>query len=163
MKGRVTATKPFYASHTAWTILTVQVERAYKGSPAKEILVYEDGGLVPLKDVLPDLEGKADTPEFTDEQIATGVVDMRMMGAAHSEPGQQVLLFLMDNPNAEFTGSYMIVSSMYGRFISKRDGEWERLGMRTTDEGSGKPSDLGRRFESKKSDAEMEAVLAKVK
>lgn len=127
VKGRVTATEDVYAEGIANRVLTVEVGKRFKGSTTATVRVYEDGGYVKLKDMLPDIAAHLDPSAFTDDQIENGVVDVIFMGAPHSEVGDNVILYLKKNPNASQADSYQLVSAMHGRFIlNSKSGDYER-------------------------------------
>lgn len=128
VRGEVVGTNDVYTDQLAHRILTVAVQKAYRGRTAKTITVYEDGGIIPVKDVLPDLDthlGQALSPE----QIEHGVVDFRFMGADHSNVGDKVILYLRRNPNSSQGDSYQMVSSVHGRFtLDEASAEYRRPG-----------------------------------
>lgn len=132
VKGRVLSTKDVFlpTDHLALRALRVQIEESYKGQPAAQITVYEDGGVITLKDALADVEGHFDPSTLSNEEIANTVVDYRFEGASHSEVGDQVILFLRANPNPSQRDSYQIVMSVYGRFtLDETTGEYVRPDM----------------------------------
>lgn len=128
VKGTVTATKDVYEDDYAMRLLTVDVQKCFKGQTATTIQVYEDGGLVPVKLLLPEMQIHGGGNNLTQEQIDTGVVDVRFLGAPHSEVGDTVLLYLYNNPNAGHEGTYQLVSCTHGRFIlNAKSQNWERV------------------------------------
>lgn len=128
VKGTVTATQDVYQDEYARRLLTVDVQKCFKGQTPSTIQVYEDGGLVPIKLLLPELQAKGVAGDLTQQQIDTGVVDMRFLGAAHSEVGDKVLLYLYSNPNPGEEGTYQLVSCTHGRFtLNGTTGQWERV------------------------------------
>ncbi len=153
VKGKVLSTQDVYEDHFAARILTVKVQKAYKGDPADEITVYEDGGLVPLREVLPEMEGHFDPASLTEEQIENGLVDYRFEGADHSEAGDHVVLYLCENPNPSQAGSYQMIMSVFGRFkLDEAGNKYVRPEMRGNV-----------RFETEKGKGAMEGALEKLK
>lgn len=153
VKGKVLSTQDVFEDNCPLRILTVKVQKAYKGDPEDQITVYENGALVPLKEVLPLLEGHYDPASLSQEDIEHGLVDYRFEGAEHSEAGDQVILYLCKNPNPSQAGSYQIVMSVYGRFkLDKGGNKYVRQEMR------GNPS-----FETERPKEDMEATLDKLK
>lgn len=117
VKGIVSDVRGAYDSDddVAYSVLTVDVQQVYKGNPGKTITVWEDGGYVPVQDMLSALAAHMDTAALTAAQL-DGYVDERFEGAAHSEVGDTVIMYLSTNPNPG-QGGYQQVSSVYGRFI----------------------------------------------
>lgn len=127
VKGTVTATQDTYKDEYARRLLTVDVQKCFKGQTPSTIQVYEDGGLVPVKLLLPELEAKGVAGDLTQEQIDTGTVDVRFLGATHSEVGDKVMLYAYDNLNPGEEGTYLLVSCTHGRFtFNATNGKWER-------------------------------------
>lgn len=127
VKGTVTDTQDSYIEGVAYRVLTVDVQRIFRGETASRITVYEDGGYVRVKDMLPELQGRMDTTSLTPEQVENGVVDVRFLGAPHSQVGDTVLLYLLVNPNKSQGDSYQMVSSVHGRFtLDAGTGEYAR-------------------------------------
>lgn len=127
VRGKVTATDDVYSEGIANRILTVDVTKKYKGESPATIRVYEDGGYVRLKDMLPDLSARGQTSTFTPQQIEEGIVDVVFMGAEHSQVGDVVVLFLRENPNPSQGDSYQLVSAVQGRLtLNKKNGQYER-------------------------------------
>jgi hypothetical protein len=128
VEGTVTATQDVYKDEYARRLLTVDVQKCFKGQTKSTIQVYEDGGLVPIKLLLPELQAKGVAGDLTQQQIDSGVVDMRFLGATHSEVGDKVLLYLYSNPNPGEEGTYLLVSCTHGRFtLNGSTGQWERV------------------------------------
>lgn len=128
VKGEISSIEYVYLDHVAYSILTIDVIKSYKGNPAKTIKVYEDGGYVKLKDMLDDLKPHIEDNSLTAEQIENGVVDSKFLNAPHSMLGQQVIVFLTRNNEPIRPDSYRITSSVYGKFtLDKTDGQYKRL------------------------------------
>lgn len=126
VEGTVSNVRYEYIDEVTYSILTVQVSQVFKGSVPQTITVWEDGGYVKLKDMLGEFKGHADTSTFTEDQL-DGTVDVRFFDAPHSNVGDEVILYLWKNPNKSEAGSYMMVSSVFGRFIlDKQTGNFER-------------------------------------
>jgi hypothetical protein len=130
VKGIITDIDYVYEEGLAYTIITVNVLDSYKGKSAKEIKVYEDGGYVKVKDMLDEFKdnGMDLEKKLSKEKIENGLVEMKIFNAPHSQKGQQVILYLNENKNSNSTDSYMIVSSVYGKFtLDKNTGKYKRL------------------------------------
>lgn len=113
--GKIVKATPVYQEQVAYTKLTVTVRKSSSsGVPAgSTIVVYRDGGRIPLSQVLPDL--KSDQAAMLPASPPTNaVVDFRFMGAAQSAAGDEILAFLQADPNADRAGAYQPVSSVHG-------------------------------------------------
>lgn len=167
IKGTVSDVQNVYIGGVAYSVLTIDVLKSYKGNPAKTIKVYEDGGYVKIKDMLDELQGHIDVNSLSQEQIENGVVDVRFFNAPHSTPGQQVILYLVKNPNPLQKGSFQIVSSLYGRFtLDKSDGYYKRLALDTKDDvgtDNQNKNDLVIKYEASKQQADMENMLRNIR
>lgn len=127
IKGRVTRVDYSYLDGIARSILTVNVLQSFKGNVPKTIKAYEDGGYVRLKDVMERFKDKNFETTYTPEQIENGIVDFKFENAPHAKPGQQVMLYLWRNKPPLPTDTFMIESSVYGRFtLNKNNGNYER-------------------------------------
>lgn len=94
--GTVVKTKDLYIDGLAHRVLDVQVGDSYKKWIGKSVSVYEDGGIVPLETALPDIKDHSDVP------LTAGpndYIDMRFMGAQHTEAGDRIIAFVRSNPN----------------------------------------------------------------
>jgi hypothetical protein len=92
------------------------------------VVVYRDGGQIPLGQVLPDL--KSDQAALLPASPpANAVVDFRFMGAEQSAVGDEILAFLQPDPNPGHSGAYQIVSSVHGLLkLDRTAGRYHRLG-----------------------------------
>lgn len=122
--GTVIGTSYTYKEYVARTKLKVNVTKTIWGDAPKTIAVWEDGGYVPAK--LVEQEIKEKYPELQGSATDSDVVDMTFEGARHAKVGDEVLLFLTKNPNANATGSYFTVSSVYGVLL-KAGSNYERM------------------------------------
>jgi hypothetical protein len=153
IRGEVVGTRDVYIEHAGQRILTVDVNKVYKGESAQQITVYEDGGIVPLKEVLPDMEGHYDPASLSEDDIENGLVDFRYMGAEHSQVGDKVILYLRVNPNESQAGSYQMIMGPYSCFkLDELNSTYARPGE------EGVPS-----FETERSEEAMEAALEELK
>lgn len=116
VRGVIAVTRDVYESGLAYRVLTVDVTESYKGEPAHEITVYEDGGVVPLKEALPDMAGHYDPASLSEKDVESGLVDFKFMGADHSQVGDKVILYMRKNPNPSQGGSYQLIMSVFSRF-----------------------------------------------
>ena len=123
VKGTISDVEYVYISNCAYSILTVDVSTSYKGNNSGVIKVYEDGGLVKLKDMVDSRKDNS----LTADQLNNGVVDVKFFKTPHSKVGQEVMLYLTKNSTPLPTDSYRIISSLYGRFtLDKADGKYKR-------------------------------------
>ena len=153
VKGEVLETRDTYVNHEAYRILTVGVDEVYKGEITKRITVYEDGGLIPLSEVLPDWEGKFDPNTLSKEEIEHGVVAFSFMGAKLAEKGDKVVLYLCKNPNPSQGDSYQPIMGPYSHFtLDETTGRYVRPDMEEFPE-----------FESDVSKESMESALGRLK
>ncbi|MFZ7121818.1 MAG: hypothetical protein ACOWWH_12830 [Eubacteriaceae bacterium] len=133
VKGNITDVEYVYINGCSYSILTIDVEQFYKGNKGKKtIKVYEDGGYVKYTDIRNELKSKSDFSEenLTEDQINNGIVDFRFFNAPHSQKGQKVLLYLFYNVEPLPTDSYMIVSSVYGKFtLNEENNKYERISI----------------------------------
>lgn len=159
VKGRISNIEYVYIGHVAYSILTVDVLKSYKGNTAKTIKVYEDGGYVKIKDMLDDLRAHFDVNSLSTEQIENGVVDVKFFNAPHATVGQQVILYLSQNTDFR-RDSFSITSSLYGKFtLDKTDGKYKRLPL---DPKEYSATDVAN-WEASILEAELENKLSKTK
>lgn len=130
ISGKVVAAEPVYQEQVAYTKLTVTVTRSNSGSVAagSTVVIYRDGGQVPLSQVLPDL--KSDQAALLPASPpANAVVDFRFMGAEQSAVGDEIVAFLRPDPNPGRAGAYQPVSSVHGLLkLDRAANRYHRLG-----------------------------------
>lgn len=139
VEGKISNIEYTTVSDLIYTVVTVDVLREIKGETENKIFVYEDGGFAKFKDVIDVFRGHVDMSKLTAEQIENGLVEDKMFGAPHSETGQQVVLFLVKNPNigSDPTRTYRVVSSVYGKLIlDKQKGAYQRFELDEKDDAS---------------------------
>lgn len=120
---------PVYQEQVAYTKLTVTVTRSSSSvAEGSTIVVYRDGGQIPLSQVLPDL--KSDQAAMLPASPpANAVVDFRFMGAEQSAVGDEILAFLQPDPNPDRAGAYQLVSSVHGLLkLDRKTSTYHRLG-----------------------------------
>ncbi len=152
VRGQVIAVQDTWDGYVANRMLTVKVKQTYKGDVADEIIVREDGGIIPLKDILPLMEGHYDPSTLSQDDIDHGLVDFTFMGASHTEVGDKVILYLRVDSDPSLQNTYVEVMSVFGRFkLDEKKNEYMRPEMK------GAPS-----FETKSAKDVMEAKLKKL-
>jgi hypothetical protein len=116
VRGTVSSTRDVYLERFAFRILSVNVTESLRGQTGKQISVLEDGGVVPYAKAAADIPQKDGDPSTP--RNPAGYVDFRLMGARHSEAGDEVVIFLGVNPNSgtAIETEYNMVSSVHGRF-----------------------------------------------
>lgn len=116
VRGTISATKDVYLELFAFRILTVNVTEGLRGQAEAQITVLEEGGVVPYALAAKDIPPKDGDPHPT--RSTEGFIDFRFEGARHSEPGDEVILFLGLNPNrgTVIETTYNMISSVHGRF-----------------------------------------------
>jgi hypothetical protein len=128
--GTVVEAAPVYEGQLAYTKLTVKVAKSSdKKVPAgSKVVIYRDGGLIPLAQVLPDLKDDPAAP-LPKSAPADAVVDFEFMGAEQSAAGDQIMAFLHPDPNVGREGAYQAVSSVHGLLkLDRAAGKYHRLG-----------------------------------
>jgi hypothetical protein len=126
--GEVTETMPLYEEQAAYTKLTVKVTKSRSAAVpvGSSIVIYRDGGLIPLKSIPPDLKSNG---QKLSSPPANAVVDFSFMGAPQSKVGDDIVAFLQKNPNPGRADSYQLVSSVHGLFtLDKKAGKYHRSG-----------------------------------
>lgn len=126
VEGTVTAIDYRYVDGLyASTKMTVAVARQ-RGGVAKEVVVWEAGGYVPVSDFSASDRAKMLSSEK--ELSGDEVVDYKPYGdATHPEVGDSVLLFLWENPNrGEMEGTYYELGDSFGRFARDTNGDYVR-------------------------------------
>lgn len=116
VRGTVSATRDVYLERFAFRLLTVTVAEGLRGQAESQISVLEEGGVVPYALAAKDFPPKDGDPAV--RRNTEGYLDFRFMGARHSEPGDEVVLFLGLNPNrgTVIETTYNMISSVHGRF-----------------------------------------------
>jgi hypothetical protein len=114
--GTISATRDVYLERFAFRILTVNVTEGLHGHAEAQITVLEEGGVVPYALAAKDIPPKDFDPHTP--RSTAGNIDFRFLGARHSEPGDEVILFLGLNPNrgTVIETTYNMISSVHGRF-----------------------------------------------
>ena len=110
-----------YIDGCSYSVLTVEVERAYKGEVQETITVYEDGGYTRLSDEKEQIEAHADLSQYTEEEMENLLINHTFMGAEHSNVGDTVILFLKTNEGSILGDSYRINCSVFGRYTLNKD------------------------------------------
>ncbi len=116
VRGMISATRDVYLERFAFRILTVNVTEGLHGQAEAQITVLEEGGVVPSALAAKDIPPKDFDPHTP--RSTAGNIDFRFMGARHSEPGDEVILFLGRNPNTGtiIETTYNMIKSVHGRF-----------------------------------------------
>ena len=116
VRGTVSATRDVYLERFVFRLLTVTVTEGLRGQTESQISVLEEGGVVPYALAAKDIPPKDSDP--AGPRTTEGYLDFRFMGARHSEPGDEVVLFLGLNPNqgTVIETTYNMISSVRGRF-----------------------------------------------
>jgi hypothetical protein len=116
VRGTISATRDVYLDRFAFRILTVDVIEGLRGQADARISVLEEGGVVPYALAAKDIPAKDSDSHAP--QSTKAFIDFRFLGARHSEPGDQVVLFLGRNPNTGtvIETTYNMISSVHGRF-----------------------------------------------
>lgn len=128
IKGIISNVQYTYIDGCAYSILSIDILKSYKGNSPKKIIVYEDGGYVKVKDMINELKNHIDTSKLSQNQIENDVVDIKFFNSEHSKIGEQVILYLTPNSAPLPTDSYRIISSLYGRFtLDKTSGKYKRI------------------------------------
>lgn len=112
--GTVQAVDYEYAEGLAKTRVSVDVAKTLKGTAKGRIAVTEDGGYVDARTIQAENQAKFPDSPITARQ--GDVVDERFEGTEHPVIGQQVLLFIQNDPNKGHTGEYQGVMSALSRF-----------------------------------------------
>jgi hypothetical protein len=129
ISGKVVQATPVYQDQLAYTKLTVKVTKSSgKVAVGSTIVIYRDGGLIPLSQVKPDLKDDQAT-KLPASTPANAVVDFQFMGAEQSAVGDEIVAFLHPDPNVGRTGAYQAVSSVHGLLkVDHKTGTYRRLG-----------------------------------
>jgi hypothetical protein len=130
VSGKIVEATPLYAEGLAYTKLTVKVAKSSDSSVAagSKIVIYRDGGVIPLSQVLPDLKDDPAAP-LPKVAPANAVVDFEFMGAEQSKVGDAIVAFLHPDPNPGREGAYMPVSSVHGLLkLDSKSSKYHRLG-----------------------------------
>lgn len=112
--GTVQAVDYEYAEGLAKTRVLVDVTKTLKGTAGGRIVVNEDGGYVDARTI--QAENQAKFPDSPITASEGDVVDERFEGTEHPVIGQQVLLFVQNDPNKGHVGEYQGVMSALSRF-----------------------------------------------
>ncbi len=101
IEGRVTDAMAEVSEdqNTVNTVVTVEVSQGW-GTSESTIKVVEPGGVVPLRDVRSQFEGKEWQKPLTDEDLGQQV-DYQMEGFPHTHIGDHVVMFLADRSAKE--------------------------------------------------------------
>lgn len=130
VSGKIVEATPVYREQVAYTKLTVRVAKSSSRdvAPGSTVVIYRDGGQIPLSQVLPDL--KSDQAAMLPASPpANAVVDFRFMGAEQSAVGDEIVAFLGPDPNPERAGAYQPVSSVHGLLkLDRQANRYARLG-----------------------------------
>lgn len=130
VSGKIAEATPVYQEQIAYTKLTVTITKSSSSSVpvGSTIVVYRDGGQIPLSQVLPDL--KSDQAAMLPASPpANAVVDFRFMGAEQSAVGDEIVAFLQPDPNPGRAGAYQPVSSVHGLLkLDRKKGIYHRMG-----------------------------------
>lgn len=126
VRGKVVAVTYESPDGLASTVLQVAVAETYAGNVGKTITVHEDGGYVKASDIIAESHEKDPTVKI--DLDPNGFVDNRFEGADHLVIGDDVILFLMKDPNVGREGDFMEVGSVYGRFKLDKSGSHVRGG-----------------------------------
>lgn len=114
--GTVRAVEYSYPDRVSTTRFTVDITKTLKGTAAGRIVVNEDGGYVDARLIQAEIKEK-----FPDKTITAKpgeVVENRFEDAGHPVTGQEVLLFLHEDPNHDHAGEFGGVMSALSRFTS---------------------------------------------
>ena len=98
VKGNIIEIEYVYIDGCSYSVLTVDVERAYKGEVQETITVYEDGGYTRLSDEKEQIEAHADLSQYTEEEMENLLINHTFMG-----------------------DSYRINCSVFGRYTLNKD------------------------------------------
>lgn len=115
-----------YADGLTNTHLTVDVTRTLKGTARGRIVVNEDGGYADVRTMQAENQSKFPNSPITGKP--GDVVDERFGGAEHPIVGQEVLLFLTQDPNKRHVGEFQGVMSAVSRFTSTDGSHFQRAG-----------------------------------
>jgi hypothetical protein len=154
IQGRVVAYRDVLVyDQSAFRVLEVEVEHSFKGKSASKVYVYDEGGIIPLKDALPVVGAHINLSTLTEEQLADRVVDFRPQAGEHLKVGDEVVMFLYRNVNkVPEEVSYQVVMSAYGRYtLDPATGQYVRPDLDAAPGGG---------WETHVSAREMEAKLA---
>jgi len=130
VSGKVVEATPVYEEQLAYTKLTVKVTKSSQSSVAvgSKIVIWRDGGLIPLSQVLPDLKDDPAAP-LPLAAPANAVVDFEFMGAEQNAVGDEIVAFLHPDPNVGREGAYQPVSSVHGLLkLDRQAGRYHRMG-----------------------------------
>ena len=140
---------------SAFRVLEVEVQQSFKGKSASKVYVYDEGGIIPLKDALSvvGVGAHINLSALSEQQLVDSVVDFRPQAGEHLKVGDNVVMFLCRNPNkVPEEVSYMSVMSAYGRYtLDPATGQYVRPDFGVLPGGG---------FETQVSAREMEAKLA---
>jgi hypothetical protein len=121
VKGNITEIEYVYIDGCAYSKLTVDVVKAYKGEVQETITVYDDGGYTRLSDEKEQIEAYFDLSQYTEEEMDNLLINHTFMGAEHSKVGDVVILFLKSNEGSIWGDSYRINCSVFGRYTLSQD------------------------------------------
>lgn len=107
---------------TAYTLVTLDVEKTWRGANTKQLTFMELGGYIRQGD-LEAINGPKDGIAPAADPNAW--VDQRFMGATHSVVGDHEVVFLHRINGGEY--DYELLQGPYGRYIRNSSGEWETL------------------------------------
>lgn len=125
--GTITAVDFVAVEGSAHTVMTVAVATVYRGQAGKSITVWESGGFLPMSAIAAQFEAKTGHSMTAAEKA--GYVDERFEGAAHPQVGDQVALFLIDNPNTAAADTYDEAGGVFGRLtLSSQAATYSRAG-----------------------------------
>lgn len=155
----------------ALSILTVNVSETIKGEHTDEVVVYEDGGLISFEEFEQKNSAQLnkkniDKAKISEQLKKNKLVEFTFEKAPLSKKGQEVLLYLFENPNInEIKGSYMLVSSHYGKYVlDKKSKTYKRHKIEFKDEKEkGTLSNFATNFEYEISEITMDDKLKNLK
>ena len=117
VEGTVTEVEDIYVDGVAYRVLTVDVKESRKMKVGKAVTVYEDGGVVPYAEILPELQAhsKVKLPPAASDAY----VDVRFLGAQHTEVGNEIVAFVQPNPNSRdlIPADYQLIGSVQGLLV----------------------------------------------
>jgi hypothetical protein len=154
VQGRVVAYRDVLVyNQSPFRVLEVEVEHSFKGKAASKVYVYDEGGIIPLKDALPVVGAHTNLSALSEQQLADSVVDFRPQAGPHLKVGDNVVMFLYRNTNkVPEEVSYQVVMSAYGRYtLDPATGQYVRPDLDAAPGGA---------WETHVSAREMEAKLA---
>lgn len=121
IKGKISEVAYVYSDECAYTISSVDVEKVYKGNVKEQISVYEDGGYTRLSDEKDSIQQHTDLSQYTEQEMENMLIEHKFMGADHPEVGDEVILFLNENPNQSVKSDYQTDCSVFGRYTLKQN------------------------------------------